>query len=1011
MKHSICKVLFFILLTTTSCIQKKTPPIEKLNFNENWVFTINEKYGKDDSAFLEATNFTDWDSISIPHTPKIEPKIVNNQWQGISWYHKTFSLSSEMKDKKLLIKFEAAMNIAEVWVNNKKLIKHQGGYLPFVIDFTDVAVFGKKNKIHVKLNNNDNPVTGPKPLKTLDFNTYGGIYRNVWLISKSKLYITDPILENKTASGGVFVTYPKVSNKKATINIKTHVRNETEKTASFLIRNMLIKNDSIIVSVETEQHVLDTKLDQQISSNLSIENPELWSPKYPNLYHLKTEIVHNGNVIDSEITRIGIKTMKFVGQDFYLNGKKTFLRGVNRHQEYPFVGYALSDNANYRDAKKIKDAGFDYVRLSHYPQSKSFMNACDELGLVTIDAILGWQYFSEDKDFQDHVFQTAKDLIRRDRNHASVIAWEVSLNESWMPEPFIDSLIGIAKNEYPGNQCFTAGWQSYGYDIFLQARQHRLQHYDDTLKKPYNVSEYGDWEYYAMNAGLDQTSWSNLLQEERSSRQLRDAGENALLQQATNLQEAHNDNLNTPAFADGYWVMYDYNRGYADDLEASGIMNIFRVPKPSYYFYQSQRNAKDPFGEPMVYIANNWQKNSPLDVRIFSNCEEVELFLNGKNLGRQKPDQNRISKNLNHPPFTFFINKFEEGKLEAKGYIDGELVTSHTVQTPGIPSKIKIVIDTDIEHLQKEANDVFFVRAHVTDSNGTVIPNYSGKIRFKVDGDAELIGENPTNAIAGIASIVVKTSVNIKDIKITATAEGFLTSEPNSLKSETAFQKITVDSLPLIPKLFLKHHNNSNGFCVVRGDSSIKQVALTFDDGPTDVSLKIIELLNEHDAKGTFFWLGKNLNQKKSIIEEAKKHGNLIANHSWDHENGWELSADYIWNNQVLKSIEAFELNGAGKPKYYRPPFGAMTQEQIEYFATKGITSILWSITTMDWDTAQNTEEALFQKFKNQLHNGAIVLLHDFDFGNPEGQLRALENMLAYGKSIGFNFVSVEEII
>ena len=435
------------------------------------------------------------------------------------------------------------------------------------------------------------------------------------------------------------------------------------------------------------------------------------------------------------------------------------------------MGYALSDNANYRDAKKIKDAGFDYVRLSHYPQSTAFMNACDELGLITIDAILGWQYFSEDKKFQQHIFKTAKELIRRDRNHASVIAWEVSLNESWMPEPFIDSLINIAKKEYPGNQCFTAGWQSYGYDIYLQARQHRLDHYDENLKKPYNVSEYGDWEYYAMNAGLNQDDWNGLLQKDRSSRQLRSAGENGLLQQATNIQEAHNDNLKTPAFADGYWVMYDYNRGYAEDLEASGIMGIFRLPKPSYYFYQSQRDADDLFGKPMIHIANNWQKNSPLNVRVFSNCDAIELFLNDKSLGIQKPDTNRISENLKHPPFTFNIKKFEEGKLEAKGYINNKLRASHRVITPEKPAKIKVIIDNEYPDLKEENTDLFFVHAYITDKNGTVIPNYTGPVKFNIEGNAELIGENPVQCEAGIASIILKTTTSLKDIKVTVISE------------------------------------------------------------------------------------------------------------------------------------------------------------------------------------------------------------------------------------------------
>lgn len=759
---------FFILFLIISCSKPQEQVFMKQKFNDNWSFKIIENLEVDSLFFQDKIDTKNWDAVQLPHTTKIEPKIVNNQWQGTSWYRKNFKLSKEMKNKKLFFKFEGAMNIAEVWVNEKKLIKHHGGYLPFVIDFTNLANFDKENTIAIRLNNQDNPITGPKPLKTLDFNTYGGLYRNVWFIAKNKLHITDPIYAGKKASGGVFVSYPEVSENLAKIKIQTHIKNENLSKNSFIIKNTLLKNDIELVSFESEEQNLNSNEEQEFVGNLILKKPELWSPDAPNLYNLKTEIIKEGKTIDSEITRIGIKTVKFIDQDLYLNGKKTFLRGVNRHQEYPYIGYALSDNANYRDAKKIKDAGFDYVRLSHYPQSTSFMDACDELGLVTIDAILGWQYFSDDKNFQEHVFQTSKELIRRDRNHASVLAWEVSLNESWMPEPFIDKLTKIAHEEYPGNECFTAGWQSYGYDIYLQARQHRLQHYDATLKKPYNVSEYGDWEYYAMNAGLNQDDWNGLLQEERSSRQLRSAGEKALLQQAKNIQEAHNDNLKTPAFADGYWVMFDYNRGYTDDLEASGIMDIFRVPKPSYYFYQSQRDYNAAFGKPVLHIANNWQKNSLLDIIIFSNCDEVELFLNGKSLGRKKPDSNRISDNLNHPPFTFSIAKFEKGKLEAKGYINNKIILYDVRETPGKASKIKIKIDNDYQNLKEEDVDVFFVHAYITDNKDILVTNSSDKVIFKIDENAEIIGENSVFAEAGIASILVKTKKNINKVKIEA---------------------------------------------------------------------------------------------------------------------------------------------------------------------------------------------------------------------------------------------------
>jgi beta-galactosidase len=994
-----------LFLSLNGCSKEDNFVSSKMKFNSDWHFIKVADETISNEEFITDINFTSWEKVNLPHTSNIEPKIVNNQWQGISWYKKEFLLSKNQQEKKLFLHFEGAMNIAEVWVNGTKLIKHQGGYLPFVVDFTEVTKFNQTNNVVVKLNNKDNPITGPKPLEKLDFNTYGGIYRNVWLITKNKLYITDPILENKTASGGVFVTYPKVSDNKATINIKTHIRNENDKSASFLVRNTLLKNNSIILSEETENYSLKFNADKQIIANIEVENPNLWSPKTPNLYDLKTEIIQNGEVVDSETTRIGIKTMKFIGQDFYLNGEKTFLRGVNRHQEYPHIGYALSDNANYRDAKKIKEAGFDYVRLSHYPQSNSFMDACDELGLVTIDAILGWQYFSEDKNFQEHVFQASKELIRRDRNHASVLAWEVSLNESWMPEPFIDKLIKIAHQEYPGNQCFTAGWQAYGYDIYLQARQHRLQHYDASLKKPYNVSEYGDWEYYAMNAGLNQDDWSGLLQQERSSRQLRSAGEKALLQQAKNIQEAHNDNLKTPAFADGYWVMYDYNRGYADDLEASGIMDIFRLPKPAYYFYQSQRDAKHPQGKPMIYVANQWKKDSPLEVRVFSNCDEVELFLNDKSLGIQKPDNNRISNHLKHPPFTFSIPKYVKGKLEAKGFIDGNEVVNYLVKTPETPKEI--ILEIDESNSKITTNDVVFLYAKMVDKNGTILTDFDDKVTFNLEGSGMLIGENPVAFEAGIASIILKTGKDISNLKITAKTKDFKVAYTNELNNSIEI----LDSLPQISKQFIEFQNKSNGNCVIKGNGFKKQIALTFDDGPSLVSKKIIEILEKYNAKATFFWVGENLEMNENIITMAKNRGHLISNHSWNHQNGLQLSNQELWTSQVHKCLKELSFNDIENVKYYRPPYGAITQNQIDYLASKNIKTILWSITTMDWDPNQNQEGEIFKKFKKYFHNNAIVLLHDYDFGNVAAKYEDLEKVLQYGKSLGYDFVTVDQII
>ena len=360
------------------------------------------------------------------------------------------------------------------------------------------------------------------------------------------------------------------------------------------------------------------------------------------------------------------------------------------------------------------------------------MDACDELGLVVMNCIPGWQYFNPDPAFVDLQYRNCRDLIRRDRNHPCVILWEVSLNESAMPPEFVARAHAIAHEEYPGDQCFTAGW-TRGYDVFLQARQHGGCR--DGQNRPCVVSEYGDWEYYAMNAGLDQTAWGDLTPAESNSRQLRWQGERALLQQATNFQEAHNDNLDTVAFADGLWVMFDYNRGYAPDVESSGCMDLLRLPKFSYHFFRSQR---DPSTGPVVFIASHWMPGSSPDVRVFSNCEEVALSLDGRLLERRRPDRDRISTRLAHPPFTFRISGFRPGRLEAVGYLAGRPVARHAVRTPGPIEQLTLELDLAGRPVDRGRGDVFFCRALLRDAQGSVVPDAWENVAFGVTGDAML---------------------------------------------------------------------------------------------------------------------------------------------------------------------------------------------------------------------------------------------------------------------------------
>lgn len=748
----------------------------ELNLNRGWQFVKAEA--------LTTVQPQDWQPVRLPHTPRIEPMIVNDQWQGIAWYQRNLARPADWQGKKIFIRFEAAMNHTEVWLNGHKIGEHLGGYLPFTLDLSEALQTGD-NLLQVRLDNRDNPVTGPKPLAQLDFNTYGGLYRDVRLMVKEPLHITDEILANQVAGGGIFVTYPQLSEQQATIQVQTQLANHYPQAKDAVVVQQLYYQQQKVAEVSSTL-ALAAGTEQHLQQQLQLAEPLLWSPQQPHLYQLQTQVYSDGTLLEQQHTRIGLRTFHFDEQhQLWLNGKKLFLRGVNRHQEYPHVGYATSAQADYRDAVKIKEAGFDYVRLSHYPHSKAFMDAADELGLVVLDAILGWQYYADEPAFRAQILQTCRDMIRRDRNHASVLAWECSLNESEMPSAFIEQLHQTVKQEYPGS--YSAGWQ-HGFDLYLQARQHRQMHYE-TPTQPYNVSEYGDWEYYAQNAGLNQDSWADLKEEERTSRQLLRHGEARLLQQARNVQEAHNDNLTTPAFADGYWVMFDYNRGYADDLEASGVMSLYRLPKYSYYFFQSQRSPAEQSDRyqsgPMVFIASEWQSASSPKVRVFSNAEEVELWHNDQLISRQQPQRDNYSTHLPHPPFEFALKQFIPGTLTAKAFISGKQVAQHSVSTAGEVASIKLTLDSSGIAPVAGAGDMVFVYAELRDAAGNPVPLHDKVIRFNTTGDIAVLNPETVLTEQGKAAVLVSIGDSLQGATIQAVAEEFkVQSEPLILEKE-----------------------------------------------------------------------------------------------------------------------------------------------------------------------------------------------------------------------------------
>ena len=670
-----------------------------------------------------------WETVSLPHTPFVEPLVVLHQWQGICYYRRRFSLQPEEAGKRLWLDFEGAMHLADVWVNGQHLAQHLGGYTPFAVDVTDVVRTDRPNEVLVRLDNRNNPLIPPgKPLETLDFCYYGGLYRDVRLVAKPAVHITDPVMARHTAGGGIFVTYPEADEREALIHIATEVANTTSKTRKPTLRHTLYEWDR---QTGRGRRVADVEGSLKLAAgdtatwqaDIRLENPRLWSPDSPALYVLETEVDGDKEGRDLRETRIGIRRLEMSREKgFLINGRPLRLVGTNRHMEYPYVGNALSDNAQYRDIYQIKANGFNVVRLGHYPQDPSVLDACDELGLLAIEPIPGWQFFNKDSVFIRHTYQDVRDLIRRDRNHPSIILWETTLNESWPPKEWKDGAVRVAHEEYPGDQCFTSG-DSYGYDGFDVCYNDWEEGFNrpNHTRKPGFIREYYDYEFGGHYS---------------TTRIRRGDGDRALRQNVWNAQWSLNRyNPYYPAtMGAAVWSMYDYNRGCCDNICYSGVADVFRLPKFSLPFFRTQVKAgavllPDVRMPHEVFVATHWLEGSSDTVQVFGNVDEVELRLNGRTVARRCPDNGPDSpyvsapdggncRNLDCPPFTFTGVKWEAGTLEAVGYKEGREVARHAVKTPGEVSALQISYFESGKPAAK--NDLLIVYVSLVDKDSTL---------------------------------------------------------------------------------------------------------------------------------------------------------------------------------------------------------------------------------------------------------------------------------------------------
>lgn len=751
------------------------------NFNNGWRFLRADapdawRADYDDSA---------WEIVATPHTVQLMPAEASGtrNFQGVVWYRKKFVVPADAAGKDFSLHFEAIMGKQKIYVNGQLAAEHFGGYTPITVRLNEWGVRAGETCVVAVMADNGNDRNYPpgKPQFTLDFSYHGGIYRDVWLIAKNKVAITDAVEANKVAGGGVFVYYDNISEQSADVFVNTELKNNGSRAGNFVLEAEIRDAAGKVVRTMSSRVQLKAKQAFTVKMRTKIQQPQLWSPNAPHLYQLSLRIKQGNVSLDGGVVRMGIRKAEFRGKEgFFLNNKPYGqLIGANRHQDFAYVGNAVPNSQQWRDAKRLRDAGCTIIRTAHYPMDPSFMDACDELGIFVIVATPGWQYWNKDPLFAERVHATTRKIIRRDRNHPSVILWEPILNETRFPLDFSMQALQITRDEYPfpGAPGAAADLHSEGV----------AEHYDvvygwpsdeGKVNKPIFCREFAenvdDW--YAHN---------------NNNRASRSWGERPMRVQALSHAVSYGEMFhgNGQFVGGALWHPFDHQRGYHPDPYWGGIFDAFRQPKYSYHLFKSQvyphLQIKKVATGPMVYVMNEMTAFSEPNVVVFSNCDSVRLTIyEGRSITLPVV---RSKKSLPYAPVVFenvwnfwearelsYVQKnWQKVSFLVEGIIDGKVVCSEKKMPSRRSTKLRLYIDEAGRKLEADGSDFVVVVAEVTDDSGNVRRLAKENIQFSVAGEGEIIGDahigaNPRAVEWGSAPILVRSTTKAGKITVKA---------------------------------------------------------------------------------------------------------------------------------------------------------------------------------------------------------------------------------------------------
>ena len=780
----------------------------RLYLNDDWLFTEQFENSLMAPEYPENT----LQPVRLPHTCKETPfhYFDESLYQMVSGYRRHLLIPKDWQGKRILLTFEGAAHDSTVFCNGKKVGEHHCGYTAFTVDLTDNILYGQDNLLCVRLDSREN-LNVPPFGYVIDYMTYGGIYRDVRLEVKENVSLSDIFVHTAID----FRSSPVTAQITSEITL-------TESNGNVTIRQYYMPKSTAAGqgswNLLCEQTVsADTNCDKEIALTAAITDPLLWDTEEANLYILKTQLYQDNTLLDETETTFGIREAVFKKDGFYLNGRKLRIRGLNRHQSYPYVGYAMPESMQRLDADFLKkELGLNAVRTSHYPQSHYFLERCDELGLLVFTEFPGWQHIGDDA-WKAQAVANAEDMIRQYRNHPSIILWGIRINESPDDDAFYEKTNAVAHKLDPSRP--TGGVRAmkkshlledvYTYNDFLHDGEmpgcDPKKKVTSDMEKPYLISEYNGHMYPTK-------AFDN--EERRSEHAIRHA----------NVLDAV---AGQPDIAGSFgWCMFDYNThkdfGSGDRICYHGVMDMFRNPKLAANIYACEQEQT-----PVLEITSSMDIGEHPgcnrgNIYILSNADSVKMYKNDRFIKEYLPEMSPY-KHLKHGPILiddFIGDSFAQNErfrpkhakeitdamnLVARGslnhipkrlyltalkllliyHIDfaevtrlytkyigdwGGTATIYRFDAIKDGKVVKSVTKKPVREIRLEAEadhtilteqhtyDVALVRIRAVDDHGNVLPFYQEPVRLITEGDISIIGPDTIALQGGMGGTYVKST-------------------------------------------------------------------------------------------------------------------------------------------------------------------------------------------------------------------------------------------------------------